>query len=499
MHISFNVAGTKLAECVVSHKNQELLFQASTYNRIEDKEYGGMFDEINDYFKRLPENRQDAIWNVYLNLRQLLDNPGDFNRLHTDVQALIVDLYNQIQLDEIRSWLVYHGQGVVLPANLKENYEDNDIIPLTYLRKDYIGLVALSIVLRPMVPVWSEYTGIVQSQVGTVFKEYRAMSLLARTPLISTPEFERLRTYVAASIERETVSLSAVLGGLGEAEYPDWMLAQVIVRRVAIVKISRPDGSANIISTVYKYIEVNTKTDRKFGGMVREKHGRYLHGENDNLSLPENYKIKQEVSEATIIGISSYTEDLLKMATDIQRDISLKLVTDCYETLCRQKSFDRQPFQMTLTQWIVAPVFSPRSVPYQDYATMLRTVAVTQAILFHRGHRVLAALMTAQPVPKDADMLFESRAKIPRDLQEQLLQLYPHSLKMNMRISDNVAIQAIEIIVNGVTASDWHISVPKLLAVDILPTAGITQIPAPADIRVLLARLVLSLNQQPSE
>ena len=113
---------------------------------------------------RLHPTRQQAIFNCYAKVREAMDKIYVSFRRHSVVANAIKELYEQIQYKEIVFWAINYGD-IQVPSSIMTNYESLEIAQRssdsyekrTYLRKDYVELQHLAIMLKAMVPIWGEY------------------------------------------------------------------------------------------------------------------------------------------------------------------------------------------------------------------------------------------------------------------------------------------------------------------------------------------------------
>lgn len=195
----------------------------------------------------------------------------------------------------------------------------------TYLRDDYLELVNMAILYKPMIPIWAEYGRLLEQLSSTnSYREYQSMSLLSRSTAVNIPPLDRLRRYVDTSSLDSKTAMSAALGGIGSSELPDWLMSMVIIRKLVIIELSSYEDSSNIVSVVYHHVRNTIKSvDRKFSGRIREKSKPRGEDDDDNKSIVETYKIKQEISDGDLMVLSIYTEQTLVMAQQIVPEIPL--------------------------------------------------------------------------------------------------------------------------------------------------------------------------------
>lgn len=511
MLIEVNEASKEgLSKISIRHGDQCSEWNASIYDRTSFNDVEGIFRDINAYWSRLPVTRQAAIWKIYSDIKEVIYNIQDPTRLHSKLVHLVKDLYDQHPMDEISHYRKFYAD-IRYPTNLKDDYAPGDSPERTYLRSDYMGLVDLAIALRPMVPLWGEYIKRIRTEAGSNFKEQVGMGLLARASIMQSEPMIRMQNYVESNIAYETATPSAVLNGLGTTQLGDWLLALTVVRRLSIGDISAVDNNSSLISNAYGFITSTLNSmDRKFGNKITEKHRTNDPIEEDNASLIETYKVKQEVSDGDLAVLSIHTENVVTMALRIEPELDPALIEACHQAALPLGEMEICPHHLTLCQWVMAPVVPARGVPNLNKPALLRVMAATQAILWHWGFPDLAALATAQPAERVGDIMVggqegNTRGRIPREMVDQLAELYPHYQQQGgksrrdsideKRSRDrqvNVACRAIEALAREMTKQDWVINGIDRLVAQTTSINGTRRLAAPGDLRAQLAKLLIN-------
>ncbi len=508
--------GMGLTTLRLSHRGEESFWDISSYYQRSGEKTPAladntMFDEINAYWAQLSPERQQAIWDTYCQAREILDTHYDIDALRRPLAQVVKQLYDLMPIQEIAYWSKF--QGIRLPSTLKDHYGDRDPPDRTYLRQDYQGLVALAIALRPMLPIWGEFIGSTHKEAGNAFKEYQALRLLQHASITQSQEWQRLELYVHASLENSqqpTLSSTAVLTGLGSAEMPTWLLGLVVVRRLTVAPISAKEDNSSLISNIHQYISNTLKSqDRKLGtqkfggtGKVSDKNKPDKNPEDQKASVVELYKVKQEVSDGDLVILNVYTEDVHRMAAGIDPTYDAWKVDRCVECIQQLQHLRTEPHWMHLAQWVVHPVMSPRGVPHLNKPSLLRVLAVTQALLWHWGFYDLAALATASPLQTAEDqtgVFAEGRPRIPKQLVDQAGIHWPHYRagrgKQVTERQQNVGTRAADKFCDAVTANDWQLHCPTELLELTSRYPNTRRLKLPQDIRATTMNLLFKVSR----
>lgn len=503
----------------ISHGDASLNWDVSAYSRTLDRnksvDVARLFDEINAFWETVPKATLDAIWDIYRQIFDIMQYNTDVVSTKNRLQELIKELYDNISLDDIRHWVLFRS-NLKVPPTIKSQYGENDLPESTYLREDYQDLVALTIALRPMVPIWGEYIGASRREVGNDYKEYEAMKLLYLSNLNASVPMERLKVYINDRVEhvlKSQSNITVILSGMGTTEIPDWVMAMSVVRRLATTDVKTPNDGSSIISNVFKFVvNAMTSMDKRmgkklFGGKISEKSSNAQSGDDStNASLVENYKVKQEVADGDLIVLSVYTEQYLAMARNVDPTVPEDYLRICADHVTNLENSRIYQGAITLVQWVMAPCLPARGVPLLPKPALLRTLAATQAILWHWGFHDLAALVTAIPHQSNNDNMLnplESRSRIPKDLTDELVQLFPfnragRAKQQTVRLQNEVY-KAIDLLCDIVTKNDWMLTAPDELVEKTSRIPSTRRMIIPADIRIQLAKLVIRFTKERSQ
>lgn len=501
MQLSIGLATSGLSEIITSHGMESLTWRGNTYNRLRvDPE--NFFNDINAYWEELPYGQQTEIWNVYKKMHFAIENTQNVRDLHRDLRLLVTTMYELHPMDKLNYWMRLKSR-VKYPETLKDAYDPELPKEMTYLRTDYTGLLTVVLALRIVLPVFSTYISAAEQAAGNAFKEHVTLKLIDGSALDNYQPMQRLAEYVTylSQNDQNKNSLSVLLGGLGSAEVPRYLLALAVIRRVAIAELKTQGDPVNIVSNVWHYVSSTARDiDKRFGGTTKFKDGNDSGGEDDKQSVAETYKMKQEVAEATTIPDSLFIMEYIDVGRQIDPTIDTKFVEAVWNHQRTMTTFSPSEFQFTITGWVMAPVMSARSVMYLEQDALMRAISITQALLWHWNYPDLAALMTALPVERgigESEGLMGRGYRPPtKDMLKELDEIYPYwkrvSRKGDRTPESNYALQAIRKVFQDIDAKDWILKAPKELIAKVSMEEYETGYASPRDLEFQLVDFVIS-------
>jgi hypothetical protein len=487
----------------LTHGSESEMWNVNAYDRATFSDVHLIFQSINDFWASISQEKQGAIWKVYKAIYHTLTHSAEVTTMHVRLRKEVKQLYDLMPFEEVKHWVTFHG-NIRMPATVKSEYGPSDIVDRTYLRKDYMDLAVLAIALRPMIPIWGEYIERTTDYHGAEFKEYMAAALLKESHIINSPPMIRLQTYVVSTVTFQEINHAAITEGLGTSETPDWVMARCLTRRIAVGEINAIDENASIISNVYKFINSTLKSmDRSFNGRINEKSQSTSNSDEDNSSTIEMYKVKQEFSDGDLVALNVYTENIEAMALLIEPAIDMARVMQCFEAIQALNTAPIKQHQIILAQWIMNPVIPCRGIPFLNKPALLRTLAVTQAVLWHWGFPELAALATVVEKPMNRDTMsgaLESRGRIPKEIADVLQVAYPFFRRARSKDKSvrqlNVACKAIDLYCELVVNSDWQLVTVPALVSQVQRQGNTNRMIISADIRTHLGNLIKKLAER---
>jgi|JI8StandDraft_2_1071088.scaffolds.fasta_scaffold30806_2 hypothetical protein len=408
---------------------EKLQWNISGFDNSKIETVQDLYLEFNAYLKWLGNDKQAALWDIYVELHEAISNIENRQLLEVELVDRINLMYDIISVPDVEHWLAIHGNVSYPDGFLTEHDADDRTPDGTYLRSDYRWLVALALALRAMVVVWGSYLFLVRKTIGTDHKEYIAGRLIAHSSIMDCKPMMRLERYINFRISRGIDDAPPVIEGLGTDEIPNWFLANVLIRRMAIGELNATkEGS--LISNIFGFINPKLEGMARVFGAVREKHaGPEEDGSDNGTSILEMFRAKQQLTTGDVATLNVYAENIHNLAAHIDPTIeeNQTLLEDCYRyTICHMDMMLHRT-QEILVQWIIHNPMSARAVPDLQRIPLLNAIAVSQALLIHWGLADVAAVLIASASYRTEDDMLNNvvQNKIPADTVSEILRISP--------------------------------------------------------------------------
>lgn len=494
-------------EVRLEHNGQEIAFSISVFGRGSFQQEYDVFDHINRYWASLPEQHQQAIFNLYQEIHIGLDTYWTKNELMDFLVDKVAQLVDMHDLDMVQDWAAMKSD-IQVPDSFTADYthsiDNNTSREKTYTRSDYMQLVTLSLTLRCMIPIWGEYISNIRQDTGTRFKEFYAFQLLNKSKIVRSIPMEKLKVYIDHIVGEDKVNPNNILNHISSEDFGYWLLALVCIRRLCIGDIRGLDSRANLITFIYQFILQKIRNnDSNFEETVKPKTFDDRTPDSENkISTLERYKIKTNISPGEIVELEYSLRDIASIANRLtyQLDNNMlqrSLVTS--QALNNERLLDPQ---MTLLRWVFKPVISPKGLMYLPKPTIVQAFGALEAVLWARGHKYLALLATSYPVISEREMVvspMDSKMRVPKELSEELDRLYPYTRIVHSKKSGpkevNLAAKSIDTLTDNLAMFSWRPTADDSMLQEVFGTAS-RKLPIKPDIKVDLTRLVIELGSR---
>lgn len=515
MEISIG-SDTKLGIVTIRHNGEELAWNCTGFEHPNLIEPDGIFRDINGLWASFPPDHQDKIWECYKEAHYVLNNVADIKRLRERLVPLVRQLFELTPFSVAEHWIKYRSQ-MVYPNSLMDDYSSLHPRDTTYLRRDYVELAALALNLRIMVPIWGRFTKLLKPFAARQ-RERLAVTLLGSSGITETAPYKMLREHVERlkekHLEKNPVPLSAKADCVGTENIGEMIFCLVLVRRVAMGELSQRNTDINIVSTVYKHVKSQFEgLDKASGGRIGEKHKSREENPEDNASKAESYKAKTDVTPGSIASTQVYTEDLHRLALAVEPNLDLQKLKLCFDAAVQTRAsgdYQVTKHQITLIQYVMAKVISPRSLEYPDADQIFNSMVTTQAVLWDWGFPQLAAMMfTCAYELDDVQRLQRKRwSSLSKELRDQLHKLYPYYYFNNNQPrgrNDCFAVQGINLFLGDTSEASWNPKGPQELLVEastLTPASHRVEFSPDGDLVLplempdILAAFIIKLNEK---
>ena len=464
-----------------------------------------IFFYLNHYWSLLPIVAQKEIFDVYKNIHNVLDYTHNKDQLNIQLKKLVSTLMQHHSLKALSDYVTFRS-NIEFPALVDEFVQDVNSIhtrDLTYTLPDYKALLVLALAIRAMIPVWNEYVVKIREHTGDQFKELYAYYLLEHTEHFTCPAIKKFALYIdkvtAASAEANIFHLKSV----SAEDYVQYLLAQTFVKKLCMAQLSTTDVRYHMVSFCYHFLLQKTQPRATSPEKtVRSKKSSGNTNDDQKPSFAENYHITTDLSAGQLAELEYCVSDVNALADKLAPCMSKDFLNDCVLHAYELLSFSINDPQIRLMQWVLKPVIPPKGILYVPEPTRIKMLGLTQAVLFHRGHKYLSLLTTSRPVevggmPVVSDR--DSRIGLTQMNIEALIKYYPFKTpnwEKQKDIKQQYSIfKTIEIMVDGISRFNWRTTANDTMCLEVLGKQS-KLVPVVGDVRNELARLIIEIGSR---
>lgn len=436
---------------IVEHRTQQLeFFIHRTFNKTNLVEsyrpgQGDSFDVINDYLATLSDDRADKLFRQYQrfmeNREYNLDRmtPNVMERDNT-YRRIVKELYATVDYESVYDWMS-DNVNIQYPPNVEESVAEGLDPDRTYVKQDYKEMVAMGLSFRLVVPMVVQYIFDHGDAIGNERKELMALKLLDMTDIIYSKPYERFVLFIEAvnaCVENPKNTYKTIIG-VGSEEQMEISKARKILRRVAFIDPLVPDG---IIQAVFNEIKNQPTDTQRSQHKIKDKKKTASRNDEEEMSVIEQYRIKEELPKGDTRSISYYLESIINFQGHEFTNKEIKALRKLINELVKSG-------HEVDTHNLIMAMFFVKGVPPESLEVVDREFQIAACVsvygLMVKCNKPDLALLALGKLEENTDDLgptvTSNRSTIPAELDRQLDELYPYRRKA--KSNTNVCKEAI--------------------------------------------------------
>lgn len=438
---------------IVEHKGRKLeFFIHRTFNKTNLVESfrpgnGDTFDVINQFLELLSNDRADKLFKQYerfLQNREYYMNKTVSNAMERDdvYRKIAKETFIIVDYESVYDWMD-KNVDIQYPPNVEKTVGVGLYPDRTYVQDDYKKLTALGLTLRLAVPFWVQYISDHGDSIGNDRKELMALKLLDMTEIIYSEPYQRFIVFIEAvnACVPDVKNTFKTLTGVGSDEQLEIGKTRKIVRRVAFIDPLVGDG---IIQAVFNEIKNQPTDTQRSQNKIKDKKKTASRSDEEETSVIEQYRIKEELPKGDTRSISYYLERLLFLQ-DIDDTFTakeIKSLTKLIKELIKS-GHEVDTHNLMMAMFFVKGV-PPESLEVIDREFQIAACVSVYGLMTKWGKYDLALLALGKLEDNTDDLgpaVTSNRSTLPAELERQLDELYPYRRKAKSTV--NVCKEAI--------------------------------------------------------
>ena len=429
-------------EVIVRHEDRELHFPVrSIINRRlrEQIKEDQVFYILNQYLKYKGKDFQDKLFEAMEKAYRIIENEVFKNDLEPlPIQAFhgILDVFElQDVIDFINKTKIVTPPsrlGDVFDENIEKNEKGTRI--QTYLKSDYIELIALLTILKTLFGPIGQYTAIKAELLNkNPYKEYILLQLIITHPIAQSAPFQKVYLSIAKLVERvmsdDVKSVIRIIEkNISKSSIPDYILGKVLVERLFLNNELEDSNNKSTITKIYKYAsnQLKSKSDTS---TIKLKN--YNQGGEDSES-ESNLETLRTPTSTTIGNITEFRV-YASLPHKVLEDMGLGDHKEEFDKLVQifRPEFEKFiPLQESIyiTAWIVKHVMDPRGLFYLKLDELINLLTIAYIWLKkHEFYDLACIVVSYQKHESGLTTANNFVGKIDPYLKERLKEYYPYN------------------------------------------------------------------------
>lgn len=417
-----------------------------------------LYDYINLYMETLPESSQQELYALY---SKAYKEEVYINYMDQDNVAILEnDLQRATELlDYTRFKIFVHStvDKIQIPKDINDEFtydpNMNTTREKTYIKSEYVDLIALVMFIRALVPVYITYYNYIKQT--TPYYHYRLYLIFNNIEeLANSPEIDKLRTYIdfnkMSIIDKNKTNISIINNGFSDDDIIDSLVAEVIFSKLIVIDFY--NDQSNFIAFIYQTIRYKGKFSTATEDTIKNK-TTMTDPNKEDMSYFEDYR------KATTIPLGVITEIQYSLS-DTDRIIQT-IGASSYDPLMYKEELKNikvyednrlEKVQINLLGWMLNKYINPRALFYIDYRKLVELTLLSKVILLKNNHGFIGSLLGSYSDKSSTFMNVLVRHGISKDYIDELK---PYFTFINLDNKENVIKTTIEEMVEQIVSINW--------------------------------------------
>lgn len=476
------------------------------------------FAMLNAYLKyKGPEFKKDLFrrYSESMDSLNMLFIKKDIHPLPTKIASEILDAFD---FKDVFNY-VKNVYKLVPPNELKDTFDEQLEADgrytrvQTYLKDDYLELVALIVILKSIIPVLGHFAYIRTNDLSTSNKEYVLFHFIAAHSVYESPAMVKLEGLITKllqvpSNDGEAEAVRVIEKCISKSDMPLFILATVIVKRLFISTIVGDTDHEHIVNKIYNYVNSKLKNSGDVSKSIRNKtaltdsDSSGNPNSEDKESMVESYRILSEIPAGIEVELDFSVSNMDTLITQLPVTFDASVTTKVLITkdilihameFCNKlNKYPIDSLQLQILAIIFKEVIDPRGLKHIRIDSILNMMSLGFTYLWCLGFKHLALLLCSYVDTNKNDVMFinmtTNRSRITPELKEEIQLYFPLKRIINSETTVNIVEERINSLANELHNKKW-ISVARKQYHNELEVNNDNFIPG--DIKIHLAQFII--------
>ena len=499
---------------IAKHKDQELSFPVRyIINRRlrepvnEDK----VFFLLNEYIKSKGTDYQDRLFETLKKSSEAIEMEAFKPNLEPFPIQPFHNVLDMFDLEDIKNFLK-EKRLITPPSRLGDVFDtsielnEKGTRVQTYLKEDYMELIALLVALKSIFGLIGKYTAIKAELLqNNPYREYILLQLIITHPIAKSNAFKKVFLSITKLVERvmsdnNKYIIRILEKNISRDAIPEYIMGKVIVERLFTNNELDDTNNKSTITKIYKYASNQLKSKSDVSN-IKVKYYNQTSEEGESESNLESLRTPSNITMGNIqefrvyanmpyaildkLGLSSYKKDFNKLNKYFKDKFNLYL-----------------PLQESIyiSSWIIKNVMDPRCIFYLKLDELINIITIAYIWLKKNELYGLATLLVSyQNFDSHINVSSTYASKIDPYVKNNLDTYYP--FKRSVLTKDGIKEESfIETIVSKIYKSLTTFSLKTLAEEEVVKKSnnGVysADVTLPVDIKNQFMYLLIFLGEE---
>lgn len=514
MFLLLNLFNKDLLKIRVTHKEEFIeFFLSSIINKKNKNDFNedNHFYLLNSYLDYKGEQFKDVYFNIlktaYMQLYE-----EERKRNFDDIPAYIIEpILNLITLEDVLKFI--KTTNIIIPPKAlcdefieAEDGENKNTRIQTYIKEDYIELVAMAVIIKATIGPICHYGYLMKNDINGLNICYVLIHFYKSHPFFDSPPMVKLLQVMEKLIflpldSKEDISTKVISNNLPEEELPLLMLSIVIIQKIALSSFTKENDDNNIVKTIYNYVKNKTKSEGDVSKNIKNKTAMVdADNSGDKESIIESHRLPCDLPKGFVVELNwsvSSTEAIIKqLPSSMLPYIDLELINQAKEFASKLNNFVVSQVQIDIISHVFKKIIDPRAIPYLKLENLLNLFCVGFSYLYKLNFKELAILLFSRIVQQDTNIYISTtnRTKIPKELKDELDVYFPYKRVISSSKIVNIAEESINLMTNELISNPWMPVVNEKILSELNGSCIQDKI-VPGNIKIILANFYINVEK----
>lgn len=444
----------------VFRDGSELLWDYSSWARLNAREEDGIFGPTNDLLRSLTSPELDFIEAQFKEAHAISQEAKNHRELKDGLTPVVANIINSFNFEVVREWSERYAK-FVMPEDAMTTYNDKHPRETTYLLAEIYDLHVMATIIKVVTPICGSFMCDVAPALGKNYKEIKALDLFNQCHITTTKPWQQISTYAYKLATHKTIPSMAINLGLTSDLMPRYALAMAVMRRILIATLRGPEYTS-IIQYLYKFL-TNQASQQATNDFRDKGIGAATDMDGEDESVADKYRIAQSVPLSVPVMSEVFVDNTKVFAKSLPVPVELEILEKNIKEINDNPYFVIHEVHIMLCAHVVQDVVHPKTLQLMNRDSMVSIIAASAEVFKQAGYMGLSELMMATRAEREPTVLNVSTVggrvykKLPPPIHKELSELYKYVKESTRNAkTTNPGSNFIETVVKSLISHDWH-------------------------------------------